>query len=63
VPASSDIERNSTSRTFDSNLTMFTGHALKVFGRYDNGCVYSDRIRDLGACICEGYRSIVCAIS
>jgi hypothetical protein len=46
---------NSTSGTIDSNLTMFAGHMLKVFGRYDSGWVYFNRTRDLAAYICEGH--------
>jgi len=52
-----------TSRAFYSNLTMFAGHTLKVFGRYDSGWVYFNRSRNLAAYICEGYWSIVCATS
>jgi hypothetical protein len=59
VPTCSSTVYNSTSGTIDSNLTMFAGHKLKVFGRHDSEWVYFrvyfNRTRDLAAYICEGH--------
>ena len=55
MPACSGTVFNSTSGTIDSNLTMFAGHKLKVFGPYDSGWVYFNRTRDLAAYIREGH--------
>jgi len=44
---STDIQNSSFSCIFDSDLTMVTGNAVKVFGWYDNEWGYSCRLVDL----------------
>jgi glyceraldehyde 3-phosphate dehydrogenase len=44
---SSDVEQNPHSCIFDSELTMGSGHMVKVFGWYDNEWGYSCRLVDL----------------
>ena len=44
---STDIQNSSYSCIFDSDLTMVSGNAVKVFGWYDNEWGYSCRLVDL----------------
>jgi glyceraldehyde 3-phosphate dehydrogenase (phosphorylating) len=44
---STDIQKSPYSCIFDSQLTMANGHAVKVFGWYDNEWGYSCRLVDL----------------